>query len=398
LATGCDQGHQDDQPITVGPAIELVSGPGSLTNIGGNQAHPADQPIVLQFNRLLNPSSVTRQSIQLLSSSLELLTDPLVDYDPVLMTVTLSNPGKGSPWLVDGHSYEISLPVPTNPNDIFGLQAIDGATFASPVSVAFAVGAATDAGSAPQLPTMHFCVDILPTFIANCSSSGQCHSSSSVNADGGGPAAGLVLDNSEGVALTAIGRVAHGSNTGASAGTSSPGTIFGIDMPIIDPGTNGSGDPADSWLLYKVLLAVPSTPDGGSSFQCNPFQTAEDYGRGLSSPAAMTDERAILSNVILGREMPYPTVPNYTESDAGPNTTNLSVPELERLRLWIKQGAPLETVTVPGPAGGTTSAGTNCSMCAQIPLDAGTATEADASTDASMDAPGDGPSDAGTKG
>jgi hypothetical protein len=102
----------------------------------------------------------------------------------------------------------------------------------------------------------------------------------------------------------------------------------------------------------------------------------------------MTTERGVLSDYIHGREMPYPE-PTYTESEAGPESTNLSVQELERLRLWIKQGAQLETVTIPGPDGGTTSAGTNCGMCAQI--------VATGNDDAGTDAPTMGPSDAGAQ-
>ena len=331
-----------------------------------------------------------------------LLTTPVIDYDPVQMTVTLSNPGGGLAWLVEGQTYEIYFPVPSNPSDIQGLQAIDDATFASPTRIAFAVGAAAGTAPAPE-PQMQFCVDILPIFVTSCGGL-FCHNSPSqaaMNPDGGGTAAGLVLDNSTGVALTAIGHVAHGSNTGANAGIpESPGTIFGVDMPIIDPGTNGFGDPANSWLLYKVLLAIPSTSDGGSMSQCAPFQTS-DYDGGAALPAAMTAERMVLANFILGREMPYPASPSSMEPVSGPGTTPLSVEELERLRLWIKQGAQLETVTVPGPDGGTTSYGTNCSMCAQLPLESGTATPPDASSDAPAEASTDAtilPSDAGTNG
>lgn len=377
----------------------MPAGGASLTNVGNNvqtgvtQTLPIDQPIVLQFNRLLNPNSVTRQSIQLLTSSGTGFADPVVDYDPVLMTVTLSNPGGGEPWLTAGLSYEISFPVPTSPSDTSGLQAIDDATFAMPTSVAFSAVAATGVNTAA--PTMHFCVDILPIFTSKCSAP-MCHGSPS---GASAPAAGLVLDNSEGLALTAIGHVSHGSNTGANAGVvESPGSIFGVDMPIIDPGTNGTGDPADSWLLYKVLLAVPPPPSssGDSIVQCSPYQTTEDYGRTapngqpLASPSAMTMERGYLSDFILGREMPYPSDPNYTESEAGPESNNLSVQELERLRLWIKQGAQLEIVTIPGPDGGTTSAGTNCGMCI-------TQIVATGNEDAGTDAPTMGPPDAGAQ-
>lgn len=384
---GCDAGQQGDQLIVVGPAIALVPfdpDGGSLTTVSSTQAFPADQPIVLQFNRLLNPNSVTRQSIVLQSSSQTSLADPVVAYDPVLMTVTLSNPMDGMPWLVAGLSYQIAFPVPANKNDINGLQAIDDATFATPTTIAFTAGPGL--GSTSAAPTMNFCVDILPIFTANCTGS-ICHSSQT-SGSLPTPAAGLILDNSEGVALTAIGQVAIGSNTGASAGVSeSPGVVFGVDMPVIDPGTNGTGDPANSWLLYKVLLAAPSPPtDAGAIFQCNPAQTQNGFDQSSVSPAAMSDERALLSNFILGNQMPYPTVPSSPQE-------GLTVQELERLRLWIAQGAPLETVV--GPDGGMS---TNCNMCTQIlgtETDASAGESSDGGTDGSIDAPA---MDAGTNG
>jgi hypothetical protein len=335
----------------------------------GNGNHPVGLPIVLQFNRLLNPGSVTRQSIQLLTSSHTTFSNPSIAYDPVLMTVTLSNPMDGTPWLVANQIYEIDFPVPQNKNDINGLQAIDNATFASPASVAFTVVAG---GTAPEAPTVNFCADILFPFLST--QCGTCHATPSGLTQ---PAAGLVLDSSEGVALTAIGHVAHGSNTGASAGvTESPGTIFGVDMPIIDPGTDGTGDPANSWLLYKLLLADPGpVGDGAPSYLCGAAQTNVSYDRSSVEPQAMSTERTILSNFILGRQMPYTIPPSL-----GPQP-GLSVQDLERLRLWIAQGAQVE----------------DCTQCVQV-VDGGTDGATDAPEDGPADAGTDGPLDAGTQG
>jgi hypothetical protein len=200
---------------------------------------------------------------------------------------------------------------------------------------------------------MHFCVDVLPIFQNKCAY-GPCHATpqnmgSSPRFPNGesSPAAGMILDSSEGVASTAVNHVAHGSNTGAAAGTGGPpSTPFGIDMPIIDPGA-----PDNSWLLYKTLLNIPATQDDGVAGLCGPYVTASSFAQGVSSPVS-SDERARLSNYILGREMPYPMNPTEPEPAADAGDLPLSVAELERVRAWIGQGAVVED-------------------CAQCVLDAG---------------------------
>jgi len=61
---GCDVGHQDDQPI-----IGQVDGnfvPVTVT-LQSSTIQMGD-PVVLQFNRLLNPGSVDRQTIEILQA------------------------------------------------------------------------------------------------------------------------------------------------------------------------------------------------------------------------------------------------------------------------------------------------------------------------------------------
>jgi hypothetical protein len=144
--------------------------------------------------------------------------------------------------------------------------------------------------------------------------------------------------------------------------------LFGVDMPILDPGTAGVGDPGNSWLLYKTLLGVPSGNEQ-LNYACSPFVTSETTAP--SQPSNYATERAVLSNYILGREMPYPSNPGLPEGtpQTGCGGNYLSVAEIERIRLWIQQGAQLETVTITGPDGGPIDAGLNCSMCQ--PIDAG---------------------------
>jgi hypothetical protein len=386
---GCDVGHQDDQPTIGSPDGSVVPVTVSLVSA----TVKSGDPVVLQFNRFLNPGAVNRQTILISTTDGTPVPDPLVDYDPVLLRVTLSQ-SSGNTWLTSGQNYTIKVIAATATAQ--GVLAIDNATLA--MTAQLPLGVSGSGTSMPAEPTMHFCVDILPILVNHCSGA-PCHSAPAKGSpspqfpDGStSPAAGLVLDDSEGVIDTAIGHVAHGSNVGPYAGmASSPSCLtmpfttclFGVDMPIIDPGTNGSGDPGNSWLLYKTLLAVPPTMVTEDLGQCAPETT---YLSNMTpSPVITSAERAVLSNYILGSPMPYPANPGLPEGMSQQGT--LPVAELERIRLWIKQGAQLETVTVQGADGGLIDAGLNCSMC-EVIVDSG-APPADAPSDGPTDAPPD---------
>ena len=406
-------------------------------NVGPSKGIPADGAVRVQFDRLLLPSSILRQSVMVIDASgAQFSPQPI--YDPVARTVTLfDTPDK---WLKPDQPYKVSLKVASSAGD-FGVRAIDGANLNSPSPIGFITTAATGAGLGE--PTMDYCHDVYPLFAERCSAS-SCHGARITGGDparfGTGPsspAAGLILETVAGVNDTAVNRVANGSNTGALSGRgSAPGPQFGVDMPIIDP-----GDPGNSWLLYKLLLGQPSDTtkptafpscfgtnattvktactsaldctghmaatgvtcdtvttklcvEGCSSdadcragalcdtklFTCNtkpptplgggctadtdcgvgwrracaiptgaatgtcvvPFDPLPSLALiGFPQPQAtlMADaERGVLSDFVLGREMPYPNMgPN------GPNNGNpaLTFEELERVRLWIQQGAHL---------------------------------------------------------
>ncbi len=237
---------------------------------------------------------------------------PVPVYDPVTRIVTI----KPLTPLVPGQIYEVEIKTPTSPTDPDGLRAIDGATLdandPSKGLIAFTAGPPSTTPTPPIQP-LNFCVSVQPILVGTCSGN-SCH---------GGylPAAGLELTSGALLSSTAIGRVAHGSNTGPSAAPEAPGLTFGLDMPIVDPGIGGAGDPADSYLIYKVLLAhVPagSPPAAPSPVQWQPLSDSE---------------RAILGNYVNGREMPYPGTPSPAVSDG------LSTQQIETLSVWIAQGA-----------------------------------------------------------
>jgi hypothetical protein len=370
LVSGCDQGSQRDEPHVGAASIHLLD---------ANVMHAPIAPtgaIELAFDRLLAPGRVFRQSFVLTDVDGNVVSPPpTIAYDPVARVVTIqpSAPLDGS------QTYRIWLESPRSDGDANGLRAIDGATLdsATPASIEFTVApAGSVAASAGGGPTTSFCTDILPVLTTRCGSS-VCHGGTPLPAS----AEGLRLDSPAAVAATAVGRVSEESNTGPRAAPASPTLPFGVDMPIIDPGpsTSGPGDPADSWMIYKLLMAVPSScaggpADGGAGpAAATPpvagadASAAADAGvdaapaadagaavdAGASTPASAkpTDvsglhhvawqplsqaERDILSSLVPGREMPFPADPTAPLDQPG---AQLGCDDLERFSLWIAQGA-----------------------------------------------------------
>ncbi len=334
LVAACDQGKQHNED-TAGRQITVTS-----ANVGGkNPKLPANGSIQIGFDRLLNPISVTRQSVQVRDGAGQAIDpSPLIEYDPVARVVTVSDPGTvpGKPWLTPDVPYTVRLIVPANGADDVGLRAIDRATLnPDDPSREIAFFTTTATAASPKAPQTKFCNDVLPIF-QKCTGS-QCHSSPGKT--GPLPAAGLILDFSAGVANTAIARVANGSNTGPLSGASSaPGRLFGVDMPLIDPFS-----PGNSWLLYKVLLATPTIPakfQPAVRMKCDGTTSTQPVVQVKTLQSTVMDdtERGILSDYVLGREMPYP----YYSATGPLDSQGLTFEELERVRLWIAQGAVVD--------------------------------------------------------
>jgi len=310
------------------------------TNVGPDKKLPPDGAVVLSFDRMLLPLTVVRQSFFIVDA-FNVALSPTVQYDPVNRVVTLGNPSpNGSEWLKRNQPYKLVLTVPSGDEDTNGVRAIDRAPLdpASERVIAFFVDTAP--AGVQTAPSMNFCNDVLPIFQNHCSAS-QCHGAptttppSSRFPDGKTrPAAGLVLETTAGLEATAINRVAEGSNTGPRTVPRPPGHVFGFDVPLVEP-----GDPGNSWLLYKLLIAPP--PPAGTApsqrLKCDgtpgtaphaPFQPAVAYA------SLADDERARLSDFITGNVMPYPANPGSTDRGE-----NLSLDELQRISTWIAQGA-----------------------------------------------------------
>jgi len=330
IVAACDGGHPHNESV-VGPPIFITG-----VSVGPDRPMPEDGVITVAFDRYLLPSTVTRQSFSLTDASNQNVTSgllPTVSYDPVARTVTLARQIAGRPWLTKNLTYKLFLGIPEDDSDLGGVRAIDRATLSpnQTLEIAFTVGEPNGVGTGE--PTLDLCRDVTPIFIDKCSSA-LCHG------DGNQAAAGLVLTTSSGLANTAISRVAQGANTGAVAGTPrTAGSVFGIDMPLIDP-----GNPGNSWLLYKVALAkIPEQPLPAPNVTCAaqaqepsppPFVPLVPV-----SPMTSDADRAALDNAVLGAQMPYPSV-----DVTGYGQQALTFDERENLRLWIAQlkpGAPL---------------------------------------------------------
>jgi hypothetical protein len=362
--------------------VSLVS-----QNIGPNQPLPVNGRIELGFDRLLLPASITRQTFVLENAGGTMSYTPNIAYDPVTRIVSITPLANDptQPFTV-GQSYSVILVAPTAPGDQSGVRAIDLATLkGGQQRIEFTVSAATP--TPPPTILIDFCRDINPIFQTSCSLP-MCHG-------GSAPAAGLLLSDPTGIPRTVVGRVAQGSNTGPRSAASPPTLLFNEDMPIIDANGGSTGDPGNSWMMYKLLLANPSpepvdsgaeeageedagaqgvadatveagpmdagtgareggageggvaeagvadggTADGGmedggapAPVVVPPVDVSGTYAP-LALQAPSPAERAVLSNYIQGRQMPFPPAPDPALIPP------LTVSQLERMSLWIAQGA-----------------------------------------------------------
>ena len=304
-AAGCDAGTQDDRPASIGSPVTLVA-----QNIGAAITIPVTRAdgttpssLELAFDQLILPASISRQTFVLTDLDGNIvLTQPA--YDPVARVVSLT---PDSP-LTAGQAYTLTIVTPQGPTDPNGLRSIGGATLApsSPTSITFVV----KAGVQPDPTVAHtadFCKDVLPVFQESCGTA-SCHGGSL-------PAVGLSLDSADALAATAIGRTSEEANVGAVASPpDSPGVVFGVDMAIIEPGAA-----ADSWLMYKLLLAgaAPGAPPTAPA-------TFDVSWKPIGEDALGT-----LSELVPGSGMPFAPGPALT------------LQQIETIGFWIDQGAPV---------------------------------------------------------
>lgn len=275
---GCDRGPRADEDPR-GPPLHLIgSVPADGAGLDCDPAAddcgvPTDTAITLRFDRFLLPSSAVRQSILIYtgtpSNAAPAGGELRPRYDVLSRAVRYEFPAGFR--LHPNTVYTVELPVYSD-DALLGFRAFDGAPFAGtePVRFAFYTGKGPSAEPRPSREAPS-CDEVARVF-DGCA---DCHGSLGAET---APRMGLSLVAWDGIETTALGRVAHQTEIGATTGVTNEGPLrFGVNMPIIDPER-----PDNSYLLYKLLLrpeayeASPTAPDDCTVEEaCAPPDAAE---------------------------------------------------------------------------------------------------------------------------
>ncbi len=297
---------------------------------------------VLKFDRFLLPSTVIRQSVCLQADLVEVqapgqckrgvLLEPA--YDPIRREVIYRR-NAGEPRLAPGTRYRLTVLPPVD-EGAAGFRAFDGAPLEGRVQLDVTVADSEPPGAQDELPPSGdlFCardpeclsgcggdaaceqgcerIGVEP-LITSCAFGSGCHR----DAYRGttlvrGAVEGLNLETAAYIQSTAIGRVAHQTQTGEHADEGDRAPLrFGRAMPIIDP-----SNPGNSYLLYKIAA-----------------------GPNVSGDAASAAEiQRLRGSIVVGLPMP-------PYSGAGSATFDVAGAAL--ISEWIAQGAPMRDCSLP---------------------------------------------------
>ncbi|MFT3771934.1 MAG: hypothetical protein QM820_41540 [Minicystis sp.] len=289
LLAACDAGSAAEQPLDAPPvhivevlAATRTSADGKLVYeplaADGSTAVLPTTAFKIRFDRLLLPVSASRQAIclqpllkQVLGPSdcsAGLFLEP--SYDPVRREVVYRQLPTGA-GLTPGIAYALTAYFPEEGTP-FGFRSFEGTPLAT--ITRFELGVRDD-GGAPfdLLPDIdRYCTAPDPA----CAGDGCARSVAGIlgasgcgaaSCHGGAAAAeGLDMRSPQGLLDTAIGRSAHGTQTGEDGRDPDETPLrFARAMPVVDPRA-----PGNSYLVYKLLanthtpLEVPFTGEPGA--------------------------------------------------------------------------------------------------------------------------------------
>jgi hypothetical protein len=143
---------------------------------------------------------------------------------------------------------------------------------------------------------------------------------------------GLDLSSPQGLFYTAVGRIAHQSETGNTAANTALRTPsrFGVQMNIVDP-----GNPATSYLMYKLLQKPENFQLDASEAGCVTGYHVPVSEAGCTAPDA--DEGARVREwFVHGEPMPKNGRHAVTGEPVAAATTHAN---LVRIAGWIAGGA-----------------------------------------------------------
>jgi hypothetical protein len=346
---------QPDPPSATGPALHVVGiYPPDACGVGADPdclAVPTNASIKLRFDRFLNPATVNRQAIQVYTGDPDFspsITFEVV-YDPVERVVEFRVPsGQGfKPQTL----YQVVLNVAKDAGD-FGLRAFDGAPLAEadvPLHSSFFTGTT---GSQPPrwlVPTCKTIVKgVLGQTLGNCSGP-ACHASSGNQVNGAaqaGPPYGLMLDDLDSFAESAIRRIAKETELGDESGgiPAERSSRFGVRMPLLDPRS-----PGNSYLLYKLFMRRENfepCPAGATQTVCRQDPDADpsvsthaDLPLAKGETLVPSDDELIRLREWFVRGEPMPLL-QYLQNQ--PVQGNVHLQGLRALSLFIATGADCE--------------------------------------------------------
>lgn len=327
---GCDERGFGEDPSLVPPPVQVL-GVEVATSIGADGLPDGYTPldgrgsvtnalttssIKVRFDRFLRPADTFRQSICVQSSLARVTTisecrrpvflEPA--YDPVHREIIYrQSPDPGETHLLAGATYQVTL-FPAYGEVPGGVRAFDGAPLDRVHVYTFSTVAAPEGARVDEPPRAAvFCSAVLPALRA-CSYAG-CHLDTTGATDATGAAEGLDLSSPERIAATAIGRVAHETQTSAHAIVPTKSAPrFGTSMPLLDPSF-----PANSYLVYKLLASRAST-------------------RALPDAPSDAEIERLREGVVVGMPMPPTNAPGAAIRD--PVT-------LDAIVTWLFEGAPM---------------------------------------------------------